>query len=93
MAVDLTLKKSNYIVRYIDKVTTLLNNLKELKELRTEWDSEGYSSLITDYDFNGATVHLDAASLTAAVTSIQAVIDLLAANGNAHNSNLYKLVR
>ena len=90
---DLAAKKANFISRYKTNVTELLNIVTELKELRTEWDSQGYSSAIVDGDFTGDNNHLTAANLASAITSIQAITDLLAANGNAHYTNLYRVVR
>ena len=89
---DLSSKKSNFISRYIQNTTQILDLLTELKEQRVEWDSQGYSSAIVDGDFVGANAHLTASNLASTVTSVQAVIDLLAANGNAHYGNLYKMV-
>jgi hypothetical protein len=93
MAVELTAKKSAYISRYKNTVTSFLDIVKTLKELRTEWDSLGYSGTLVDADFVSDNNHISAANLTSAVTTAQAVTDLMAANGNAHNSNFYKLVR
>lgn len=90
---DLTKKKSNFITRYRTNTTDLLDTVNELKEQRVEWDSQGYSSAIIDGDFTGDNDHLTAAQLASAVTSIQAAIDLLTANGNAHYTNLYKVIR
>ena len=90
---DLAGKKSNFITRYRTNVDKLLDFINELKEQRTEWDSQGYSSAIVDADFTGDNNHLTAANLASGVTSIQAITDLLAASGNAHYTNLYRIIR
>ena len=89
---DLSAKKSNFIARYRKSVVEVLDQVSELKDMRVEWDSQGYSSAIVDVDFVGDNRHMTAAQLASAITSIQAVIDLLAANGNAHNTNLFRMV-
>lgn len=90
---DLATKKLNFVARYRDKASLLLDTLSDLKEYRTEWDSQGYSSSIQDADLTNAVNHITAAQLASVVTSIQAITDLLAANSNAHYTNLYRIVR
>lgn len=89
---NLTAKKTSFIGRYVSSVNRILVDLKELRDLRLEWDSENYSGILVDADFIGNNAHLTAANLASAVTSVQAITDLLAATGNAHNTNLFKLV-
>lgn len=89
---NLASKKSNFITNYATNVSTLLDTFQKLRNLRLDWDSEGYSSGIVDADFTGTNVYMTAAILTSAVVSAQALTDLLGANGNAHNTNLFKMI-
>jgi hypothetical protein len=104
MSADLSIKKANFINNVIFSVTQLLQIAGEFRVERTEWDSEGYGTgganqivdadfQVTPSDLTRSNKHLVAADLVAAIVSIQAITDLLAANGNAHYGNLFKLKR
>lgn len=93
-AVDLAQKKQSYVHRQQAAVDQLISVLSTVRNLRLEWDAEGFSGTFTDQDMIDAGFpYMSAADLTSIVVSEQAITDLLAAGGNAHNTNLYKIVR
>lgn len=92
-AADLSQKKTEFIRRYRAMIVALLENQKLARELKLEWDANNYSVTMVDADFINDNSHLTAADMGNAVNTVQTITSLLSANGNAHNTNLYKTVR
>lgn len=90
---DLTAKKSNFISRSTQAAVTALANIEELREMRREASVLSYGAVLTDEDFVGENDHLTKSDLVAAFQTIDAIVNLLEANDNAHYESLYKLLR
>jgi hypothetical protein len=90
---NLTAKRSNFITRSVQNVVAALAVIEELRALRREADVLGYATVLGDADFVGSNDHLAMADLVAAFVTIDAIIALLEANGDAHYANLYRLKR
>ena len=90
---DLTAKKSNFISRSRQAVVTTLANIEELREMRREATVLNYGQDLADEDFIGDNDHMTKADLIAAFMAIDAIVQLLEANGNEHYASLYKLLR
>ena len=94
VAEDDSIRRQAYIEKQRIQVTRLMDVLAEIKELRVEYDATGLSGTFVDSDFVASNNnHISPAQFANTINSEQAIVDLLTANGNAHNTNLYLLVR
>lgn len=98
MAVQsLVAKKSNFISACVQETTRLLEAYNALRQLRAEWDSEGYSSTITQDDIVGSNVHLTPTILANLMNTYDVINSLIATNtqdidGNVgYLTNLYNV--
>ena len=88
---DLTNKKANFISSSIAAGVAILENVDELRALLREATVLNYGVVLTDEDFTGANAHVTKAQLVELFGTINAIVALLEANGNAHYANLYDL--
>ncbi len=96
-AQSLTAKKSNFISSCVVETTNLLAAYNNLKQLRAEWDSEGYSSSITQDDIVGSNVHLTPTILASLMNTFDVINSLIATNtqdidgSTGYLTNLYNV--
>lgn len=79
---------SDFVTRYRQGVTRLLQASDELQALDREYVALDLGNSLMDGDFDGANVGITKAQLVAAVGSVEA-IDALLATG--HATNLYRV--
>lgn len=91
---DLNGQRVAYIQRQQAAVNQLLRIMSVMRDLRLEYDSQGYSGTFTDENLQSAGLdNMTADNFTSVIVSEQAITDLLAANGNGHYTNLYRIYR
>lgn len=94
IAEDPSIHRRAFIERERIATTRLLDVLNEIRELKLEYDSQGFSGTFVDQDFiDSNNNHINPVQFGDMISSQQAIMDLLAAGGNAHNTNLYRIVR
>lgn len=82
--------RGNFVSRLRSDVVALLSIINTVKQDDLQWQAEGYSGNIVAGDLTGANADLVPADVTNFIVSIEAVLNLLSANGNAHYTNLMK---
>ena len=92
---DLTSKKQNYVSLTKDATERLLGAYEDLRNLRQEWDTQGYSGNLGAEVFVGGLAHLDGAKMASVLTTFDALHTVIGTNGGTtantagHLTNLY----
>ena len=94
IAEDPSIRRKAYIEKQRILVTKLIALLSDMKELRVEYDATGMSGTFVEQDFiDTGNNHITPAQFTSVIVSEDAITSLLTAGGNAHYTNLYRIVR
>lgn len=81
---------ANFVSSLRQNVVALLNAVQACRDSDLHWTAEGYSGNILQGDLTGLNADLAPADVTAMIVSVEAILNLLAANGNGHYTNLMK---
>lgn len=81
--------KANFISRYRDSVTKLLEALEEVDGMKAEYDGLGYSSGLVDGDFTGSNSDLTATQFKDALGNIETFRASFFSNN--YDDNVYRL--
>jgi hypothetical protein len=80
---DLSAKKSDFITRQVQAVTTFMRTLDTLRALDDEHTNNGYGAgpnAIVDADAQGDNAHMDAALVNNVITSTRAIDAFMVSN-------------
>lgn len=81
--------KSNFVSAYRAQVVALVTAADNLRALKRQWDTLGFSGNINSSDLGGVNADLVTADIGNAITSAQAIDDFCTAN--FHWANLEKM--
>lgn len=93
-AADPAIRRMSFIERNRIFAVRLVATLKDLRELKNEFDLNGYQGTFTDQDFVlSNNNHITQQEFSQALSSEQALYTLMTSSNNFHYSNIYKLVK
>ena len=92
---DLTAKKQNFVSLTKTAVENFLDAYEELRSLRQEWDTQGYSGNLGAEIFVGGLAHMDGTKVASVMTTFDAVHNVIGtstgttSNTSGHLTNFY----
>lgn len=85
------MRKAVWVTAYRQQLGLLMNILKELAELRREYDALGIGDTLSDQDCAEPGFEITAADMKTAVSSVAAINAFI--TDNWHTTTLYKVIR